>query len=153
MMKMLRKSRGFVMLAVIGILAIVLIYLVTVQGAIGFTVSQARVAAQQQDSAQAMAALVSQALASHQVPGAPQMLTPPGGETGSARVTRTPLPAGHELWQSLPLLKPQAGDELVSIEMKLGGNTLQGRFIVNRQGLRPGVITLENGVVARAARP
>ena len=152
-MKCLRSQRGFALLAVPCVMLMILIYLVAVQGAVELTRAQGRLTAQRQDAAEAMASLVTLALAANRPPGTPVAFTAPSGRAG--RVTRTPLPEGHALWRSLPLIKPLAGDELLTVDLEgaPGAGPSPGRFIVNGQGLRQGAIALDPDAAGKPAEP
>lgn len=136
-MKHLRSQRGFAVLTVLGVMLMVVIYLVAVQGAVHMTVTQSRLTVERQASAELMAQLVTQTLAAG----------PPQGKDW--RVTAEPLPPGHTLWSALPALTPQPGDELLGVTLKTTDPPTVGHFIINRQGKRQGIITLGAGATTR----
>lgn len=136
-MKRLRSQRGFAVLTVLGITLIVVIYLVAVQGSVRMTVSQTHLTLERQGSAELLAQLVTQTLTSG----------PPQGKEW--RITSEPLPPTHELWRLLPLLKPQPGDELLSVALTATDAPLRAKFIINRQGRRQGIVSLGSGATTR----
>lgn len=136
-MKQLRSQRGFAVLTVLGIMLMIVIYLIAVQGAVHLTVTQSRLTVERQASAELMAQLVTQTLAAG----------PPQG--ADWRITAEPLPPGHALWTVLPVLAPQPGDELLGVTLKTTDPPTVGRFIINRQGKRQGIIPLGSGATTR----
>lgn len=138
----LRKQRGAALIAVLGITAALIVYLISVQGAMEITHRQARLATRRQAAAEDLAALVTLALASSQAASGGEPLKLPGG--GQGRFTREALPAGHAFWRTAPHLRPLAGDELLTVDLTAPTpDARQARFLVNRLGARPGLVTLE----------
>lgn len=133
MIRRLRSQRGFALITVLGVMLMILVYIVTVHGAVELSARQARLSAQRQGAAEAMSDALTRALACD---------APDPGPGGA--ITRTPLPAEHPLWRVLPSLTPQAGDELLAVTVATPQGVRCGRFIVNRQGLRSGAIALDS---------
>jgi hypothetical protein len=138
-MKSLRSQNGYALLVVIGLLTMLVLYLGAVQGSVQMTHNQGKVNATRQDKAEALAALIALTARVSQSPAQPSQWQAPNGL--KARVAVTPLPASHDFWRKLPFIPPQPGDELLSIEW-LNAKLTTDRLIVNRQGLRRGVIRL-----------
>ena len=141
---------------VLGVIMLIVVYLVAVQGAVEMTRTQGQRSAQTQDNAEAVASLLTLALAANTAPNGTLTLETPTAHKGS--FTRVALPAGHEFWRSAPLLKPLPGDELLTVELlDTPAGTLHTRFLVNRQGMRPGAVTLEYTAIpapkAKIAKP
>lgn len=120
------------MIMALGVMLLILVYLVTVQGAVRMSAGRARLAEQRQEAAEAMAGALTQAIACEAA----------GGGTSGATV-RTPLPAEHPLWRALTGMSPLPGDEMITVTQATPLGARRGRFIVNRQGRRQGAIALD----------
>jgi len=141
-MKRLGSQHGYALLAVMGLIAMLVIYLAAVQGAVETTLHQAHLGALRQNRAEAAPALIVAGLAAAN--GAPAQTLELRGPLGqSARLTRTALSATAPLWGTLTALRPQPGDELITLEwLGQSGPPAADRYLVNRQGLRAGAIAL-----------
>lgn len=132
-------QRGFVLIAIMGVMLLLVVYLATIHGAVTVTVAQSKVSADRQASAAASAAVLELALR----PGAPSELTLPDGHKAS--VTRQALATTDTLWRTIKPLAPQPGDELLIIQWAAEAKAeapAAPRFLVNTQGRRIGAIRL-----------
>jgi hypothetical protein len=148
-MKRLHSQHGYALLAVMGLLAMLIIYLAAVQGAVEITLSQTRLGVMRQSRAEAAPALIAMGLAAAN--GAPAQTLDLRGPLGqSVRLTRSALPATAPLWGTLEALRPLPGDELITLEwLGQSGSAGADRYLINRQGLRAGAIVLGAGEKTR----
>lgn len=138
-MSRFRSPRGYALLVVISVLAMITVSLLIIQGAILMTHRQSKLTAVREDRIEATSALIALALASDSPSS--QTLTAPNGL--KAQVSQMALPATHPFWQKVPVLAPREGDKLVSVEWAdKGAAGSNSQFLVNRQGLRRGAINL-----------
>lgn len=137
-----QNRRGFALIAVLGVLAVLLIYFVTVQGSVGQTVAMdqaGRVRIERSESLAAMAAML-------QPVAAPTTLKISDKQhlNFEAEVAMRPIAAGDEVWRSLPGLSPRPGDTLAEIRWTSGAAAgTADRVLINLQSRRHGLIRLD----------
>ena len=139
-----REGRGgYALMAVLGVLVLLVVYLVTVQGVVMMTTQVGKVQADRQSVAEAVPSLI---LMSKGVGEAGAELEAPAGQNRSvpymvkAHVNRHALPAGDALWVEAPGLEPMGGDELVAIRWLDKEGHAPHRYIVNPR--RAGMVRL-----------
>ena len=141
-MKHRHRQSGYALLLVIGTLALVGLLILATQGSVEGTFNQTRICEARQNETEAVAATITLIMASSVGPTS-QALTIKAPNGLRAQVSRSALSATHPLWTRLPALRPQPGDELVKIKwLGMIGSPMPDRYIINRQGLRQGVINL-----------
>ena len=150
-----RETRGgYALMAVLGVLVLLVVYLVTVQGAVMMTTQVGKVQGDQQSVAEAVPSLV---LMSKGVGEAGAELEAPAGQSRNvpymvkAHVSRRALPAGDALWAEAPGLEPMGGDELVAIRWLDKEGVAPHRYIVNPR--RAGMVRLAPPKQASAPDP
>ena len=133
-------------MAVLGVMAMLVVYLVTVQGSVLMTASLGKLEAQRQQRAEAVPSLILQARTAAESTTTPLSLETPNGLT--VRLGRRQLAAGDPLWQQLRGLAPVQGDELVTIIWEQEGIKPQ-RYLFNPR--RRGLIRLGEQTAAQTA--
>ena len=135
-----RSKRGYALLAVISVLAMLIVFLIVIQGAIGMTYRQEAQISKRLNRSEAAASLTALVIASPETAARNRTLTAPNGLV--AQVTCEPLATAHPIWRKIPAIEPQAGDELLTLRWV--DPSLQppiNRYLINRRGLRPGIIS------------
>lgn len=152
-MRRLHSQHGFALITILGVMVLLVVYLATVQGSIGVTHRLGKTGATRLDLAEATASVIDLAMAQNAATTKTltlMMQTPNGLK---ARVSRVALPTGDALWQTMPAVRPLAGDEMLTLEWE--GAALPpspNRFIINTQRLRRGVISLGTSEKAEKAK-
>lgn len=135
-----QHKHGFALIAVLGVIVIMLVYLVAVQGTVLQTKRDGRRVIDRQVQALGEASALAMAMADDTATTAPRVTPLTTVADGPATVTWRVLMAGDPLWQGLPL-KPLPGDRLVEIQWRADGDSV--RYIVNADDAREGAIRLQ----------
>lgn len=144
-----RGERGFALIAVLGIMVLLLIYLAAVQGSVSLTSAVDSVTRGRMQHSAALAAM-------------PGLIPPVDTATTitlnstpdryiikdmafSAQVGARPLAAGDEAWASLPGMRHRQGDMLLNIKWTSGPAAgTADRVLINHQWRRRGIVRLNS---------
>ena len=106
-MKRRPQTKGYALFAVLGVLALLVIFLVTAQGSLLTTIRQSRVNQDRERKAEATAAMIAQVQVSGGAAAREALLSAPNGL--QARVNVKQALADDPLWSEVAGLKPLAG--------------------------------------------
>ncbi len=122
-----RRARGgYALMAVLGLMALLVVYIATIWSAVGMTIHGSKRYAAHQMEAQGAAAAIEMALAAGPTSGTQTLEL---AEPLKGRATVDPLDAAHPVWSAMPGLGWRAGDRLVSIVWE--GDGAPRQYIAN----------------------
>jgi hypothetical protein len=144
------SARGFALIAVIGLLALLLVFLVTVHGSVAMTRNSERLGRQRAQQAQAMGQIV----AMHAASDAPASATVRLEGGLAADVQRRPLTPADPLWERLPGMVYADGDALVRVRwLDPAAPRPVREIVINSRGRRRGVILLGRPAASDSSIP
>ena len=140
MNRQIHSQRGYALMAVLGVMALLVVYVATIQGSLGVQVAQTKIAAKRLDRQEAFA----QAVALYGQSDAVTSGTLAVASTGQKlRVERRALSAQDPVWARARGTQALPGDALLHLTWEDAGPGAAERWcIVNTQGRRQGALVL-----------
>ncbi len=136
-----RRRRGFALVAVIAVMALLLVYLAAVQGSTRQTVQMGGVARARAERSEALASAATLVALQKTAPASLQ-LEPIPGRPLAAEVTLRPLAPADPLWRQSPGLEPLPDDALLELRWSDRPGGQPERAIINLEGRRRGLVVL-----------